>query len=281
MTLAEMQKMFWDKLSEAYDAREAKAITKIVFEKILELDTLKLSLERFRILTTHQQQNLNDILVRLLKHEPVQYVLGEAHFFDLVLKVNETVLIPRPETEELVEWVIAETKNVTEVHLLDIGTGSGCIAIALSLKVEGAKVAAIDISQPALSIATDNAVAYKADISFFQQDILTEKLPAKTYDVIVSNPPYIPFEENVSMADNVVKHEPHLALFTAGTDDLIFYRKISEQALNALKPGGKVFFEVHSAKGGEVTALLQEKGFRDIELRNDLSGKPRMVRASV
>lgn len=281
MTLAEMQKTFWDELSITYDVREAKAITKIVFEKTLELDALKLSLERFRVLTTHQQETLNNTLNLLLKHEPVQYVLGEAQFFDLILKVNSSVLIPRPETEELVEWVIEEAKNSKSVNMLDIGTGSGCIAITLSKKIPEAKLTAMDVSTDALSVAMENSLAHKTDVIFIQQDILTENLPTNTYDVIVSNPPYIALEEKESMAVHVVKYEPNLALFTQGNDDLVFYRKISEQALHALKPGGKLFFEIHFAKANEVTGLLQEKGFKNIELRKDLSGKPRMVRASI
>lgn len=281
MTIAEIQKIFWDKLSEVYDLQEAKAITKIALEKILELDSLKLSLDRFRILTEPQKQTLNGILERLILLEPAQYVLGEAHFYGLILKVNQHVLIPRPETEELVEWVLSETKENPSVSILDIGTGSGCIAVSLSQKMPSTIVHATDISIEALSVANQNNLRHKTSVDFKLHDILTQKLPANAYDIIVSNPPYISQQEGKYMADNVLNYEPHTALFAQGDDVLIFYRRISELALKALKPGGTLFFEINASKGIEVAALLEQKGFKSIELRKDMSGKPRMVRASI
>lgn len=284
MTLAELQKIFWQELSTLYDEREARAITQIVFENKLELQAHQMAFERFRILTQEQQKQLNEILKRLLTNEPLQYVLEEADFYGLKFKVNKSVLIPRPETEELVEWMVREdgrrqTADDSEMQILDIGTGSGCIPISLSKKFPKANIEACDISEDALQVAEENNRGLQTRVKFFKHDILTEKLSANKYDIIVSNPPYISVSEKEAMRSNVLNYEPHLALFFSGDDDLIFYRKISEQASLALKPNGKIFFEINQAKGIEVVELLNNFGFVNIELRKDLSGKDRMVKA--
>jgi len=276
VTLSEIQKKYWDEISKVYDEREARSITKIVFEKILELQSHKLFLERFRILTTDQINRLNIILNRLLSFEPVQYIIEEADFYDLKFKVNQHVLIPRPETEELVEWVLSSIAG-KQFSVLDIGTGSGCIPISISKKNPEAKVYAVDVSEDALSIARENSAINETEVQFSKFDILAENLEADRYDIIVSNPPYISLDEKKSMNENVLKFEPHLALFAPGDDDLIFYRKISEQAIVALKSGGKLFFEIHHSKGREIVAIMSDFGFKNIELRKDLSGKDRMV----
>ncbi len=279
MTLAEIQKKYWDALSFAYDARETRTVTKIVFEKVLELQSHILFLERFRILTADQIERLNDILKRLLTHEPVQYILEEADFYGLKFKVNQHVLIPRPETEELVDWVQSEMGNQkSEICILDIGTGSGCIPVSIAKKISNAIVEALDISEDALKIAEMNNHLHQTRVKFFKQDILNEILPTGKYDIIISNPPYISLNEKPSLAENVLKFEPHLALFSPSSDDLIFYRKISEQSIDALQPQGKLFFEIHHSKGAEVVALMIHLGFENVELRKDLSGKDRMVK---
>ncbi len=277
MTISEIQKKYWDELSTVYDEREARSVTKIVFEKILELQSHKLFLERFRILTTNQIERLNEILNRLLTHEPVQYVLEEADFYGLKFKVNKHVLIPRPETEELVEWIQSAIQN-PQSAILDIGTGSGCIPIFLAKKFSEAQVEAIDISKEALNVAEKNDTLHQTNVRFYKCDILNETLVENTYDIIVSNPPYISLHEKESLNENVLKFEPHLALFATSDDDLIFYRRISEQATKALKPKGKLFFEIHHSKGAGVVALMENAGFKNIELRKDLSGKDRMVK---
>ncbi len=279
MTIAEIQKTYWNKLSKVYGEREARSITKIVFEKILEINSLKLSLERFRILTSQQTEQLHEILQRLATQEPVQYVLEEADFAGLKFKVNKHVLIPRPETEELVAWVNDECRiSNTEYEMLDIGTGSGCIAVAIAKKNPLAIIEATDISEAALQVAEENNRFHGTGVKFFKHDILTEKLIERKYDVIISNPPYIGENEKQLMAVNVLSYEPHPALFATGDDTLIFYRKISEQAILALKPGGKLFFEINEARGNEVVELLKTSGLIQIELRKDLSGKDRMVK---
>ena len=279
MTLAEIQIEYWQQLSKIYDEREARALTKIIFEKTLDLQAHKIALERFRILTTHQQNLLNDILNRLCTHEPVQYVLQEADFFGFKFIVNPHVLIPRPETEELVEWILSEFRiSYFVFRILDIGTGSGCIPISLAKKFPSAKIEAIDVSEDALIVAEENNRINQTAVKFYRQDILNESLSENAYDIIVSNPPYISVIEKSLMENNVLMFEPHLALFTEGDDDLVFYKRIAVEAMNALKPTGKLFFEINAAKGEEVVAIMTQAGFQNIELRKDLSGKNRMVR---
>lgn len=284
MTLAELQKDYWDKLSKVYDDREAKAITRIVFEKILELDAYKLSLERFRIISSDQQFRFNEILTRLLTHEPIQYILGEADFLGLKFIVNEHVLIPRSETEELVHWIISDfipkaTERIPDFKILDIGTGSGCIPISLAKKILSGNIEATDISDEALKVAEENNRILQTKVKFIKHDILKEGFSSDTYNIIVSNPPYISLKGKNSLAENVLMFEPHLALFASKEDDLIFYKRIAEVALGGLKPSGKLFFEINEAKGNEVVGMLESLGYKDIDLKKDLSGKNRMIKA--
>jgi release factor glutamine methyltransferase len=282
VTIAEYQKNYQDELSKVYDSREARTVTQIVFEKILALETHRLSLDRFRILTSHQLEQLEEILQRLLTHEPVQYILEEADFFGLKFKVNSHVLIPRPETEELVAWVAETLASTTRpLTILDIGTGSGCIPISLSKKFPQARIEGLDISAEALSLAEENNRILQSNVRFFSCDIIHEQLPEASYDIIVSNPPYIYLSEQPTMAANVLNFEPHLALFVPNEDALLFYRKIAGQANYALKPQGLLFFEINEAKANEMFALMQGLHFQDIELRKDLSGKNRMMRGRV
>ncbi len=276
MTLAEIQKTYWDKLAAIYDSREARALTKIVFEKVFELQAHKLSLERFRIVSYNQRTQLEEILNRLLTYEPVQYVLNEADFYGFKFKVNASVLIPRPETEELIEWIQEEVKGA-DVSLLDIGTGSGCIPVTLAKQNPLALIDAVDISAAALAVAEENNRLHHTNVKFSQLDILTGTLPTDKYDIVVSNPPYILPSEKAGMEPNVLKYEPHMALFTPHDDALIFYRVICNKALAALKTGGKLFFEINTANGTRVVELMVNAGYKNVALRKDLSGKDRMV----
>jgi release factor glutamine methyltransferase len=279
MTLGELQKIFRDKLQSLYDSREANAITKLVFEKTLHVNSLKIAFEKFRILTTGQQERMNQVLERLMGHEPVQYVLGEADFFGLKFKVNNHVLIPRPETEELVEWIIDENREKKQaVSILDIGTGTGCIAITLAKNLPGNFISALDVSHDALAIARENNELNNTGVEFFRADILQEDIPGSNYDIIISNPPYVLDSERDNLAYNVINFEPHLALFAPVEDGLAFYRTISKKAAVSLKPGGQLYFEVHADKGEEVVALMENHDFKNVMAKKDLSGKVRMVK---
>lgn len=281
MTIAEQQKIYREALSTVYDEREARSVTQMVLQQVLELDPLKISMDRYRLLTTNQKEVLAAILNRLIKHEPVQYVLGQADFFGLKFKVNSHVLIPRPETEELVEWILEENSSKNHLRMIDLGTGSGCIPIALSYKLPQATVEGVDISEGALEVAQRNNELNKTAVKFSRFDILNEELPVNTYDIIVSNPPYITQAEGAGMLPNVLQFEPHLALFTDDEDGLIFYRRIAQQARKALKVGGKLYFEINAANGEAVVSLLKQAGFEQIELKKDLSGRDRMVRVAL
>jgi release factor glutamine methyltransferase len=286
VSIAELQKKFWEELTPLYDEREARAVTRLVLETLLQLNPTQLSFERFRLLTTYQQHELQQILTRLTTGEPVQYVLGEADFYGLKFKVNQHVLIPRPETEELVEWIVSDfgfeispaRPSGGDLRLLDIGTGSGCIPIVLSTKLPHARVEAIDVSELALQVAEENNRLNGTSVQFRKVDILSEELPPQTYDVTVSNPPYITEAEKNTLHKNVLNFEPHLALFSFDEDGLKFYRRIAQLAATALKPNGKIYFEIHRDKAEEVALILTEAGYRNVELRKDLGGNNRMVK---
>lgn len=277
MTIAEIQLNYWNALTPIYGNREARSITKLVLEKLFDLHAHKLALERFRIATTDQQARLATILQRLQKQEPVQYILEEADFCGLMFKVTPAVLIPRPETEELVNWIQDEAEGSSNLQVLDIGTGSGCIAIALAKALPHWRVEGIDVSSEALQVANENNRLNNAGVKFRQLDILNATLPAATYDVIVSNPPYILPAEKETMHANVLNFEPHLALFTPADDALIFYKAITQHAFNALKPGGRLFFEINMDYAEQVADLIKSAGFSAVQVKKDLSGRDRMV----
>lgn len=281
MTIAEQQQFFYHALSSVYDERETRAIARLVFEKVFNLNHTKLSLERFRIVTQAQENSVNQILYRLQQMEPLQYILGEADFCGLKFLVNPSVLIPRPETEELVYWIketISGSKNPS--NLLDIGTGSGCIAVSLSHFITNAVVEATDVSESAVKTAILNNEMNKTTVKFHVRDLFTEALPHSNYDVIVSNPPYISVKEMQEMHGNVLLHEPHLALFTPD-DNLLFYKAIVEKATTALRNNGYLFFEINENRGSEVKTLMENAGFKNVEIRKDISGKNRMVRGQL
>ena len=288
---------------------EAKAVALMLLEKVAGLPTAKALIADGNDLLC-RRQSLLELAARVAKGEPVQYVLGEADFCGLTLKVKPGVLIPRPETEELVNWIVEtlHTKqsvvncqlSTVNCQLLDIGTGSGCIAVALAKKLKEAEVEAWDVSDDALEIARENAkrngVQVKTskvdvlDINAnsnsqlstvnFQLSTLTSHLsPLTSYNIIVSNPPYICEEEKAEMERNVLEHEPRLALFVPDDDPLLFYRRIAELGLSLLKENGLLFFEINRRFGEEVVKMLQEKGYQEVELRQDLFGNDRMVKA--
>lgn len=215
----------------------------------------------------------------LKTEKPIQYILGETEFFNNRFFVNENVLIPRQETEELVAWIISETSKNQEVTILDIGCGSGCISISLAKALPKTKVSALDVSQKALDIAQKNAQRNNAEIKFLHQDILQTDSLSEKYDVIVSNPPYVRESEKREIQNNVLNYEPHLALFVPDEKPFLFYEKITDLAKKSLNAKGKLFFEINQYLSKEIINMLKDKGVRDIELREDLSGNPRMIKA--
>ena len=229
-------------------------------------------------------------LKALKNHEPIQYIIGQTEFYGLPFYVNENTLIPRPETEELVELILSNTTannhlELVEVNnqfnILDIGTGTGCIAISLAKQLPNANVSAIDVSAKALEMANKNAQLNQVDINFIENDILkicnSELDSATKFDIIVSNPPYVRQLEKQQMQDNVLNHEPHLALFVEDENPLIFYRAITQFATKNLKPNGELYFEINEYLGKEMMALLEAFGFKNIQLKQDLFGKDRMI----
>lgn len=273
MTTGSAYESFTRALRAAYSAREAASIADLVFESRFGLRRMDRILRRGDPFTGAAR--LESDLAALLAHRPVQYVLGEAWFDGLLLAVDGNVLIPRPETEELVHWIA--TSGATRV--LDIGTGSGCIPVALSQRLPAAQLHALDVSSGALAVARANATRHNAPIGFIQADFLDETtwptFPA--IDVLVSNPPYIAESEKPTMHDRVLLQEPHLALFVPDTDPLLFYRKIAQFALT--RPGLTVYVEINEALGPQTVALFEAAGLRQITLKQDMQGKDRMVRA--
>lgn len=274
-TLADKQSEYLHALHTICDQAEARSITLWILEEVLHVKGPKISMERFMVLTTHQEEVLDEYLQRLLRYEPVQYILGYAEFYGLVFKVSPAVLIPRPETEELVELIIEDIDD-PEVRILDIGTGSACIPVSLKKELVYADVSALDISRDALAIAKENAKSNQVDITFVEMDIL-KGIPEGKFDIIVSNPPYISHDEKEKMNDNVLIYEPHLALFS--DDPLIFYKRIAELAPQILNPDGKIYLEVSEFRAKEVQALFADSG-RSAVIIKDMSGKERIVKVN-
>lgn len=269
----------WNRLCTVYDAGEAKAIVRMVLDEQFGLSAADVYCGKVTQLSSDEQAELEKIMLRLEQAEPVQYVLGWANFCNRQFSVSSGVLIPRPETEELCSWITEDVGNRQQPAILDIGTGSGCIAISLALDIKGSAVSAWDISTDALRIAKENAARLGADINIMKQDALTPPQDADRWDVIVSNPPYICEKEKVEMERNVLDNEPAIALFVPDNDPLLFYRAIALYGTKALKPKGMLFFEINAAYAAETCNMLKQLGYVDVEARNDLFGKARMVRA--
>lgn len=276
--LGELQALMKKELTGLYPERELNAIVKGIFLHLTGLSTAQLVLEKERKLDEADIFYLQRALKRLKDHEPLQYITGVAHFHGLEFKVDKRVLIPRPETEELVQWVFEEISGPEDTKVLDIGTGSGCIAISISKKLPGSEVHAIDISEAALTLAKENASRLGADISFGLVDILRNEAIESlgSFDIIISNPPYVTMEDKQLMQKNVVDHEPGLALFVE-EDPLIFYKAIIDFAKEHMRDKGKLFFECNEKYVGQVAQLLEKEKFSNIRQRRDMQGKYRMV----
>ena len=282
MTIGELYRQFLGELKNFLPTGEADQITRMVFEKVTGQQRSEVIKNPDAEIEKTIEQRLLQMLKALLKKEPVQYVLGECYFYQLDFEVNKSVLIPRPETEELVERAIVFCKQNQKESILDIGTGSGCIPISIKKHLNNASVTAIDISSDALALAKKNAMKQEALIHFMHLDFLDENtwdvLPS--FDLIVSNPPYIPASESNLMDDNVVKFEPHLALFVTDEDPLIFYKKIMKFGKSHLKPFGKILVEIHEKMGNEIQQLFSQNGYRT-QLIKDIFGKDRIVEISL
>ncbi|MFV0536967.1 MAG: peptide chain release factor N(5)-glutamine methyltransferase [Dysgonomonas sp.] len=262
-----------------YPESEISGFTRIIIEHITSKSYHQTLLSEEEP-TLDQQQKIESIIQRLKEHEPIQYILGETEFFGLPFRVNRDVLIPRPETEELVELILKENDRIG-LSILDIGTGSGAIAVALTKHMENSNVSAWDISSKALDVAVMNAKTNSTAVSFKEVDALSEYPLDKKFDIIVSNPPYVLENEKASIEQNVLDYEPHQALFVPNNDPLLFYKRIADIALNLLNPQGKLYFEINQAKGKEVVDMLKDRGFSNIALFQDLSKKDRMVRSQM
>lgn len=318
MVIKDFKLHFKNSLSEIYPTKEIDSFFFILIEEYLGLQRIDTVLEPDFKIDEQKLPILKNALERLKKEEPIQYIIGKTEFYGLPFFVDENTLIPRPETEELVEWVLLEVskfqsfkgaklENEKSIQILDIGTGSGCIPISLAKNISEVKIAAIDVSVDALKIAKKNAALNKVNVSFIEADILkttslnvfakeerlkqsvnlkngitSSKSPLKDikFDVIISNPPYVRELEKVEIQNNVLQNEPHLALFVSNENPLIFYDKIADLAIKYLTKKGLLFFEINQYLGKETVKLLQDKGFKNIELRKDLFGNHRMIKAT-
>jgi len=282
-TIKDVFTEFKQPLGTIYDPNEIEALTLLVINELTGTSKAKIKAFPEQEVTSIEVEKLNTILKRLQNGEPVQYIFGHTEFYGLPFNVNPSVLIPRPETEELVEWALSSVVNSEWAgNILDIGTGSGCIAISLKKNLSNASVSAVDISPDALKTAKQNAGLNNVDVIFINDDILNikSKIENSKFEIIISNPPYVTLHDKTQMHTNVTDFEPHTALFVPENDPLIFYKAITNFAAKNLTSDGLLFFEINESLGNETIELLKDKGFKNIELRKDMSGRNRMIRAT-
>ncbi len=279
MKLKDYRDQFVQALTPLYDVMEAESFFAIALLEIKGWKRIDMAMHPDAVINNEEEGRWNAVLSELMLQRPIQYIFGKAHFYGLEFTVNENTLIPRPETEELVDWIITENHSGGKINIIDIGTGSGCIAISLAKNLSEAVVSAIDVSEEALSVAKQNAQTNGVTVDFMKADILSVTSLPKKYDIIVSNPPYVRNLEKQEIKENVLHYEPHLALFVEDNDALLFYRKIALLGQSALEEGGCLFFEINQYLGEETVAMLENYGYKNIELRKDLFGNDRMIRA--
>ena len=293
MKIKNLKSNFFSELQAIQEDSEIESFFFILTEYLHNLKRIDISLNPDFEVSETDLKKWNVIISELKTEKPIQYITGEAWFYGYRFEVNEYTLIPRPETEELVEWIIesqkskvksqkSKTENLTiqqsnNPSILDIGTGSGCIPITIKKEIPNALVSAIDVSEKALEMARKNAIDNEVEVNFILQNILESESLIEKYDIIVSNPPYVRNLEKQEIKKNVLAYEPHLALFVEDTDALLFYRKIAQLALSGLAPNGKLFFEINQYLGKETIELLENLGFKNIELRKDFVGNDRMI----
>jgi len=290
MILKEIQNRFHNELDELYGENEVDSFFYWLLEHYFQMNRLSLALKPQLTLTEAEGQPLFEALKRLKQYEPIQYIIGQTEFFGLMFKVNQNTLIPRPETEELVQWIIQYGSRLSpksQLKILDIGTGTGCIAIALAKHMPHAKVFAVDISNEALKMAKYNANLNNVEVEFMQMDVLDENnwhdiFDVETkFDIIVSNPPYVRQQEKHQMKNNVLDYEPDLALFVEDHNPLVFYKAITCLSVDKLNPRGQLFFEINQYLGAEMKQMIKAFPFNNIELRKDIFGNDRMFKAEI
>ena len=280
MKIKEYKGHFINALLPFYDEMEAESFFYLLLQNKHQLRRIDLALDVDSVFSVNEILNWNAILEKLKIQIPIQYIIGTTHFYGLEFIVDENVLIPRPETEELVDWIVKLNSKLSKkknLKILDIGTGSGCIALSLAKNIPNSEVFAIDVSEKALAIAKKNAILNKVPVTFLHKNILETKDLNQKFDIIVSNPPYVRNLEKAEIKPNVLDNEPHLALFVPDNDPLIFYKKIAELAAANLNPNGQLFFEINQYLGKETQELLEYIGLKNIELRKDIYGNDRMI----
>ena len=277
MILKEAIEQLRDGLAGIVEPQEAQAMIRVICEDVFNYDPVDVALRQESELPEFAQQRVSDMISRLRRHEPLQYIVGSARFHGHKFKVTPAVLIPRPETEQLVDLIVDENPD-SDLRVLDMGTGSGCIAISLARALKFAQVDALDVSRDALAVARENAAALKVKVRFFESDMLLPQ-PAATYDIIVSNPPYICWSERESMERNVKDYEPGQALFVPDNDPLLFYKSIAPYAMQSLVKCGRLYLEINQRFGAEMKRLLEETGFDEVRIIEDSYGKVRFAAA--
>ena len=284
MTIKHYRDYFIQELTPLYEVGEAESFFYLILEAKHQLHRVDLALQPDLAFSESGLKIWSFILEQLKKEIPIQYILGVTHFYGLEFEVNSAVLIPRPETEELVDWIVQKSKiknQKSTIKILDIGTGSGCIAIALAKNLSNAQVFALDVSEQALATAKTNAEKNQVQLAFIHQSILETEDLEQQFDIIVSNPPYVRELEKQEIKKNVLDNEPHLALFVEDNDALIFYRKIAKLAQKNLNPQGQLYFEINQYLGQEMLDLLRKMGFKNCELRKDIYGNDRMIQCTI
>lgn len=268
-------------LEGLYPDGEIKAFSYLIINHLRGYSKGEMIINRDKLFNTDEQQRVYDITQKLARYEPIQYILGETIFYGLPFAVSTGVLIPRFETEELVDLIISENRNSAQLKIIDFGTGSGCIAVSLKKNLPDSQVWACDLSEKALGIASKNAKSNNCDVHFFQYDILGNVLfDSPGFDILVSNPPYVTLKEKAFMPDNVLNHEPYEALFVPDNDPLLFYRAILQKSKTLLKAGGRVYFEINEALGQEMLRLMESFGFESLVVK-DINGKVRIAKGEI
>lgn len=298
MKLFEAGRYLKEQLKKIYEEEEAGKIADLAIEHISGLSKTERISRKQEELSASQSKQLQKDLQRLQQHEPIQYIMNKAWFYGMELYVDENVLIPRPETEELVQWIVDDVKaagkdvfirrpmeadQTTQLKVLDVGTGSGCIALALKKAMPKAEVWGCDVSEEALNVARRNGSTLNIRVDFQGLNFLdkAQQISLPAVDIIVSNPPYVPLKDKEQMHANVVDHEPHTALFVPDNDPLIFYKALADFGTKRLYPNGTVYMEIHEEIGPDILNLFKENGYNHVELRKDMQGKDRMIRASL